>query len=261
MQLDVRGKVALVTAGSKGMGRSIALAFGGEGMRVAISARGQETLESTRGEIEALGAEALAIQGDVSKPADVDAMIATTVKQFGGLDVLVVNAGGPPAKPFVDTADDDWLGAVDLTLLSAVRLIRAALPHLSHSRGSVVTIESISVKQPVRGLLLSNSIRPAVVGLTKTLADELGDQGVRVNNILPGMIMTDRSRDLAAIRSRATGRTVDEIIAETEVGIPLGRYGRPEEVANLALFLASSAASYITGASILCDGGLYRGLF
>jgi 3-oxoacyl-[acyl-carrier protein] reductase len=260
MNLELKGKVALVTAGSKGMGRSIALALAAEGMSVAIAARGHEALDGTRAEIEATGAAAIAIQGDVSKADDIVRIVGQTVERFGRLDVLVVNAGGPPARPFAQTSDDDWQAAAQLTLLSAVRLIRAALPHLSESHGSVITIESISVKQPVPGLILSNSLRPAVVGLTKTLADELGGHSVRFNNILPGMIMTDRSRDLAAGRAKASGSTPEEVIAETERSIPLGRYGRPEEIANLAVFLASSASSYITGASILCDGGLYRGL-
>ncbi|HEV3310078.1 MAG TPA: SDR family oxidoreductase [Chloroflexota bacterium] len=261
MQLDLEGKVALVTAGSKGMGRAIALALADEGVRVAITARGSQALESTAIEVRNRGAEVLAIPGDVSRSEDIETMVNQTVERFGAIDVLLVNAGGPPAKSFVDSSDEDWQQAVELTLLSAVRLIRAALPHLTRSRGSVVTIESISVKQPVRGLLLSNSIRPATIGLIKTLADELGAQGIRLNNILPGMIMTDRSLDLADSRARATGKTRDEIIAETAAGIPLGRYGTPEEIANLAVFLASNASSYITGASILCDGGLYRGLY
>lgn len=261
MQLDLEGKVALVTAGSKGMGRAIALALADEGVRVAITARGREALKSTAVEVRDRGAEVLAIPGDVSRSEDVETMVNQTVQRFGAIDVLLVNAGGPPAKSFVDSSDEDWQKAVELTLFSAVRLIRAALPHLARSRGSVVTIESISVKQPVRGLLLSNSIRPAIIGLIKTLADELGAQGIRLNNILPGMIMTDRSLDLADSRARAIGKTRDEIIAETEAGIPLGRYGTPEEIANLAVFLASNASSYITGASILCDGGLYRGLY
>lgn len=260
MELDLNDRAALVTAGSKGMGRAIALAFAREGMRVAISARGGPALEATHRELLAVPARAIAIQGDVSRAADVTRMVSGAVAEFGGLDVLVVNAGGPPAKPFVDSSDEDWLRAADLTLLSAVRLIRAALPHLTESKGSVVTIESISVKQPVAGLLLSNSLRPAVIGMIKTLADELGPLGVRLNNILPGMIMTDRARDLADGRARSQGRSIESVMAETEAGIPLRRYGTPEEIANLCVFLASRAGSYITGASVLCDGGLYRGL-
>jgi 3-oxoacyl-[acyl-carrier protein] reductase len=261
MQLGLNGKVALVSAGSKGMGRSIALALAAEGMKVAISARGKAALDATAAEVAAKGPGALAIEADVSRAADVDNMVARTVSHFGSLDVLVVNAGGPPARPFVDTSDSDWEEAVNLTLMSAVRSIREALPHLVASRGSVITIESFSVKQPVNGLLLSNALRPGVVGMIKTLADELGEKGVRFNNILPGMIMTDRSIHLAETRARATGQSVDDVIAQTASTIPLRRYGQPEEIANLAVFLASSAASYLTGTSILCDGGLYRGLY
>lgn len=260
MNLELTGKVALVTAGSKGMGRSIALAFAAEGMSVTIAARGQEALDATRVEVERTGFPALAIQADMSNAQDVTRAVSETVERFGRLDVLVVNAGGPPAKPFIDASDEDWQAAVELTLMSAVRLIRDASPHLESSHGSVITIESISVKQPVSGLLLSNSLRPAVIGLTKTLSDELASKGIRFNNILPGMIMTDRARSLAGNRARASGKSVEDVIAETEKSIPLGRYGTPEEIANLAIFLASSASSYITGTSILCDGGLFRGL-
>lgn len=261
MELDLTGKVALVTAGSKGMGRAIARAFAREGMRVAVAARGEEALDAVVSEIAAMGGWAIAIAGDVSKASDVQSMVERTVDALGGLDVLLVNAGGPPARPFTETGDEDWQSAFELTLLSAVRLIRVALPFLSNAQGTVVTIESISVKQPVSGLLLSNAIRPGVVGLVKTLADEIGPRGVRLNNILPGMIMTDRSRHLAEGRARAAGRSAEDVIADTEATIPLRRYGTPEEVANLALFLASPASSYITGCSILCDGGLFRGLF
>ena len=261
MQLDLEGRVGLVMAGSKGMGRAIALAFASEGMKVAIAARGRDGIDETAELARTRKTPLLAIEGDVSRAEDVERIVSTTIDQYGGLDVLVVNAGGPPAGQFVDMSDETWQRAVDLTLLSAVRSIRAALPYLAKTHGSVVTIESISVKQPVRGLLLSNALRPAVVGMVKTLADELGQEGVRLNNILPGMIMTDRSRHLAEIRAEDTGRSVEEIMAETEANIPLGRYGSADEIANLAVFLASNAASYITGTSILCDGGLYRGLF
>jgi 3-oxoacyl-[acyl-carrier protein] reductase len=159
------------------------------------------------------------------------------------------------------TDDGDWHSAVDLNLLSVVRLIRAALPHLEARKGNVITIESIAVKQPVAGLILSNSVRAAVIGLVKTLSDELGPKGVRLNNILPGMIMTDRSRSLAQTRASHEGKTPEQVISETSEAIPLRRYGDPDEIANLAVFLASGAASYITGTSILCDGGLYRGLY
>ena len=260
MNLNLASKTALITAGSKGMGRAIALAFAREGMNVAIAARGMEALEATAADVRATGMDTLAIQGDVSKAGDVEKMVGQTVERFGGIDVLVANAGGPPAKRFDMTDDGDWQAAVDLNLLSVVRLIRASLPHLEARKGNVITIESISVKQPVAGLILSNSVRAAVIGLVKTLSDELGPKGVRLNNILPGMIMTDRSRSLAQTRATNEGKTPEQVISETAQAIPLRRYGDPDEIANLAVFLASEAASYITGTSILCDGGLYRGL-
>jgi 3-oxoacyl-[acyl-carrier protein] reductase len=261
MNLNLASKTALITAGSKGMGRAIALAFAREGMNVAIAARGKEALDATAADIRVTGAQMLAIQGDVAEADDIQKMVAETAGHFGGIDVLVANAGGPPAKQFDMTSEADWQAAVDLNLLSVVRLIRASLPHLEERHGAVVTIESISVKQPVPGLILSNSVRAAVIGLVKTLSDELGPKGVRLNNILPGMIMTDRSRSLAQTRAEAEGKPPDQVISQTAAGIPLRRYGDPEEIANLAVFLASDAASYITGTSILCDGGLYRGLY
>ncbi|HZT97768.1 MAG TPA: SDR family oxidoreductase, partial [Chloroflexota bacterium] len=198
--------------------------------------------------------------GDVTDPADVDRMVRVTVEEFGRLDVLVANAGGPPAKPFESTSDEEWARAFELNLLSTVRLIRSALPHLE-AGSSIITISSISVKQPVSGLVLSNSLRPGGIGLIKTLADELGARGIRLNNILPGMIATDRAIDLAESRAKGEGKTAEEIMKATAEAIPLRRYGSPDEIADLAVFLASDAASYITGTSILCDGGLYRGLF
>jgi 3-oxoacyl-[acyl-carrier protein] reductase len=260
MDLGLTGKRALVTAGSKGIGRAIALGLAREGAKVSICARGQSDLDHTRAELRELQPEAMAVAADVSKMADVSRVVEQTVDAFGGLDILIVNAGGPPAQRFEDSDDGAWQAAFELTLLSAVRLIRLALPHLEASRGSVVTIQSISVKQPVTGLLLSNAMRPAVIGMIKTLADEIGPKGVRLNNVLPGMILTDRSRKLAESRAASSNTTADEIIASTASTIPLGRYGDPEELANLAVFLASERASYLTGLSVLCDGGLYRGL-
>lgn len=250
-----------MAGGSRGLGRSVALALGEEGMRIAIAARELKALQSAASDVERLGVECLPIRGDVTKSEDIRSMVTGTVERFGGIDVLVVNAGGPPSLSFVETNEDAWWSAFELTLMSAVRLIRESLPHLIAAKGNVVTIGSISVKQPIPGLALSNSIRPAVVGLTKTLSEEMAAAGVRFNNILPGMILTDRSRELAEARAKTSRVSSDEIIAETERSIPLRRYGKLEEVANLAVFLASGAASYITGASVLGDGGLFKGSY
>lgn len=260
MQLNLEGKVGLVAAGSQGIGRGVALAFAREGMRVAICARGRTALEAALTEIEDDGAQGVAVEADVTKPSDVSATIERTVERFGGIDVLVTNAGGPPAKTFEETTDEDWQSSFELNLLSAVRLIRASLPYLGEAAGSIVTIGSISMKQPVQGLILSNSIRPGVIGLAKSLSEELSDRGIRINNVLPGFIMTERSRELADARARRSEMSVQDVLSETEKSIPLGRYGTPEEVANLVVFLASSAASYINGVTVLCDGGLYKGL-
>ncbi len=261
MKLGLEGKVALVAAGSKGIGRAISLALAEERVNLAISARGMDSLNRTVSDIKDTGGKAIAIQADVTNSVDVDRMVSETISAFGRLDILVASAGGPPSKGFEATTDEDWSNAVNLNLLSTVRLLRQSLDHLVATRGNVITISSISVKQPVKGLILSNAVRAAGIGLIKTLADELGGRDVRLNNILPGMILTDRARQLAESRANAEGKTAQEIMQATEEAIPLGRYGSPDEIANLAVFLASDAASYITGTSILCDGGLYRGLY
>jgi 3-oxoacyl-[acyl-carrier protein] reductase len=228
---------------------------------VVINGRNEETLRQTAQEIAArTGAEVEPVVGDVTKPEDCRRLIERAVERFGSLYALVTNAGGPPSKAFADLTDEDWRAAFDLTLMSAVRLVREALPHLRQSRGSIVNLTSISVKQPISGLILSNSIRPGVVGLGKTLADDLAKDGVRVNDVGPGLIWTERQRYLTEVRAQNEGISLDEAVSQTEAGIPMRRYGKPEEVANLVVFLCSPAAAYITGSTILVDGGMYKGL-
>jgi 3-oxoacyl-[acyl-carrier protein] reductase len=249
-----------VAASSAGIGRAVAEGFAREGARVVINGRREDALQQTAEHIRSLGAEVEAVPGDVADPAVCSQLVERAVERFGRLDALVNNAGGPPSKPFDELTDDDWQSAINLTLMSVIRLTRAALPYLRESRGSIVNITSIVVKQPDARLLLSNTIRPSVIGLEKSLARELARSGVRLNDVGPGHIWTDRQRYLSGVRAEAEGVSIEEIARRGEADIPMGRYGSPEELANLVVFLCSRAASYITGQTILVDGGLYRGL-
>ena len=259
MDLGLRGKVALVTAGSKGMGRACALGLAAEGARVAICARGEADLAAAADEIRAkTGAGVLALPADVTRAADVERLVAATCDRLGPVDVLVANAGGPPRGTFGELDDAQWLGAFELSLLSTVRLIRAVLPGMRQRRwGRVITIQSSSVKQPIPGLLLSNAVRPGVAGLMKTLAAEAGRDGVLVNTVCPGRILTERLLSGAAAQKLSR----EQFLERQSADIPLGRVGTPEEFANVVVFLASDKASYVTGVALQVDGGLIRGLF
>lgn len=260
MDLGLTGKVAVVAASSAGIGRATAQAFAREGARVVINGRREDVLRATAAEIAATGAEVEAVVSDLTDAEGCELLVRRAVDRFGGIDALVTNAGGPPSKLFAEITDDEWHAAFDLTMMSGVRLMRAALPYLKSSRGSIVNITSISVKQPIPGLALSNSIRPGVVGLGKTLADELAAEDVRVNDVGPGSVWTDRQEYLVRTRAERKGTSVEAEIAQIEQAIPMKRLGTPEEVANLIVFLCSPAAGYITGSTILVDGGAYKGL-
>jgi 3-oxoacyl-[acyl-carrier protein] reductase len=262
MDLQLTGKVALVTAASKGLGKATAQQFAREGAKVAICAR-SEIVDKAAAEIEKeTGTEVLAVRADVTQQADIERVINATVEKFGGLDILVTNAGGPPAGTFDDTDLAAWEAAVNLNLLSAVRLIQYALPHLRKSTASaILTITSTSTKQPVKNLVLSNSIRLAVIGLTKTLSQELGSDRIRVNSILPGWTYTERVEELISARTAKSGQTKEAEIASINAGVPLGRMGTPEEFANVAVFLCSPAASFVNGVMLQVDGGLNQGTF
>jgi 3-oxoacyl-[acyl-carrier protein] reductase len=258
MDLGLRGKTALVTAASKGMGKACALGFGAEGARVAMCARTESDLRAAAGEVRAkTGAEVLAIPGDVTRAADVTAIVGRVTEAFGGVDVLVANAGGPPRGTFDEMSDEQWTAAFELSHLSVVRLVREVLPSMRRRKwGRIITIQSTSVKQPIEGLLLSNGVRPGVAGLMKTLASEVGGDNILVNTVCPGRILTDRL--LAG--ARQTGETREAFLAKRSTDIPLGRVGTAEEFANVVLFLASEKASYVTGVVVQVDGGLVRGL-
>ncbi len=258
MDLGLKGKVALVTAASKGIGRACAMALAAEGARVAICSRTEADVKEAGDAIRIrTGADVLAMPADVTRAADIDELMRRTTAAFGGIDVLVANAGGPPRGDFAELTDEQWTQAFELSMLSTVRLVRAVLPSMRARRwGRIITVQSSSVKQPIAGLLLSNALRPGVAGLMKTLATEVGKDNILVNTVCPGRIMTDRF----VSGHRQMGKTVEEYLALTSKEVPLGRIGTPEEFANMVVFLASERASYVTGATLQVDGGLIRGL-
>lgn len=263
MDLRLKDRVAFVAGASKGLGAATARQLAREGARVAINARDAARLEATAHTIRAeTGAEVLPVAGDVTVAADIERAIAETVGQFGGLDIVVTNSGGPPSGGFTDFDDAGWQAAIDLQFMSVVRLIRAALPHLRQSSApSVLTITSISVKQPISNLILSNSIRMAVIGLTKSLALDLGAAGVRCNSILPASTSTDRIQNLFRDRAARAGTTIEAEMHKAAADTALGRIADPEEFANVAAFLCSPAASYLTGVMLTFDGGLYKAVY
>lgn len=263
MDLGLKDKVALVAAASRGLGKAAALELAREGAKVAICARTEATLRAAATEIEqTTGSEVLAVVADVSKADDIERLVQATVDRFGRLDILVSNAGGPPPGYFHDLSDDAWYTAVELTLMSAVRLCRAAIPHMQKNDwGRIVNITSVSVKQPIDSLLLSNALRAGVVGLAKTLSHQYASDGITINSVCPGWTLTDRVADLNAARARAQGISVEEAERQVTANIPVGRLGQPEELAALITFLASERAGYITGTAIQVDGGYVKGLF
>lgn len=262
MNLGLEGRVAFVAAGSKGLGRAIAEELAAEGAEVAICARGEEALGETAAVIgRSTGREVLALAGDVSDPATVERMIAATIARFGRIDILVTNAGGPPSGRFDSLTPEMWQAAVDLTLMSVVNLARGVVPGMKERGwGRVINVTSIAVKQPVDGLMLSNSLRSGVTGFARTLANEVAPLGITVNNILPGYTRTDRVERLSAATAEREGISREAALAKWESEIPMGRLGEPREFAALAAFLASDRASYVTGQSIAVDGGWIRGL-
>jgi 3-oxoacyl-[acyl-carrier protein] reductase len=262
MDLQLSGKTALVTAASKGLGRATAMQLAAEGARVMISSRGEEQLAATAAAIrDATGAEVASVAADVSKSDDLDRLLAEAERRLGGIDVLVNNAGGPRPGGFDALDDAAWQEAFELNLLSSIRLFRGVLPHMRAQRsGRIVTIASSSTKQPIDNLMLSNTYRVALVGLAKSLSIEVAPDGVLINTVGPGRIATDRVASLDATRAEQSGTTVEQVRAQTEKGIPLGRYGTAEEFAKVVAFLVSGANTYLTGQSLLVDGGMVRAL-
>jgi len=263
MDLGIRGKVAIVLAASKGLGRACAAALAAEGVNLVIGARNQQVLEEAARQIErTTGSKVLAVPTDVTKAEELVRIADNALREFGHIDILVNNAGGPPAGNFEAFSDEQWQAAFELNLLSAVRMIRLVLPSMrAQGSGRIINIVSTSVKQPIDNLLLSNSIRPGIIGLAKSLSLELAPANITINNVCPGRILTDRIRQLERIDEKVQqGMSEEEILQKSAQGIPMRRLGRPKEVGALVAFLASQQAAYITGTTIQVDGGQTRSI-
>lgn len=260
MDLGLRGARVLVTAASQGLGAATARRFSLEGALVVINSRSLGELQETAAAINAeSGNPVYTLAADLSDEAAVPRLVRNAADMINGLDILVTNAGGPPGGSFTDFDLEAWEKATRLTLLSAVGLVRAALPFLRQSeRAAILAVVSASAKQPSKNMILTNAIRPAVVGLMKTLSQELAADSIRANSILPGSINTARQADVLEARARKNGTTVEEERSRAAADIPLGRFGTPEEFANAAVFLCSPAAGFINGVALPVDGGRIR---
>ena len=263
MDLGIAGRVALVAASSKGLGRAVAEELAAEGTHLVMCARGEEALAEAVASADGCGpGEVLGLPADLSDPAQVAALTDAALERFGRVDILVNNAGGPPAGPFEAHGAAAWRDAIRLNLGSALQLTRALLPGMKErSWGRILNITSVAVKEPVDGLILSNSVRAAVTGFAKSLSNEVAGFGVTVNNVLPGFTRTARLEQLARVQAQAGGISEEEVEAGWNAAIPAGRVGEAREFAAVVAFLASERASYVTGVSVAVDGGRTRALF
>jgi|SRR5579864_3137213 len=262
MDLGLKGRGVIVAASSQGIGRATAEAFAREGAQVAMCARTAKTLLAAADQIRiTTGAEIFAEPLDVTDSAGVQHFVEQVGKRFGRIDVCVTNAGGPPAKSFLSIAPDEWRKAVEMNFMSVVHLAKAVIPYMQRHRwGRIITITSVTVKQPVAELIMSNAVRAAVVGLVKSLSNEFGKDGILVNNVAPGYTATERLGELAGVRALAAGTTPEQILAAWAAEIPARRLGDPQDIADVIVWLASERAAYVTGQTVLADGGIYRGL-
>lgn len=260
MDLGLKGKIALVAASSKGLGYGVAKALAENGAKVSLCSRSEEAVTATAKSLaDDYGVDTLATACDVRNPDDIQAWVDKTVQAWGKVDCLLVNAGGPPAKVFKEITDDEWQAAFELTLMSSVRMIRATIPHMTDG-GSILTVTSSSIKEPIPRLGLSTIMRSGVMGLVKTLADELAEDGIRVNNLIPGRIDTDRVAQLDENTSNKLGISIEEVQKRSIARIPMGRYGNIDDFGAAGAFLLSPAASYISGATLRVDGGAMRSI-
>jgi 3-oxoacyl-[acyl-carrier protein] reductase len=261
MDLGLKGRVAIVTGSSQGIGKAIALGLAQEGVRVSICARNEKQLDETAKEMRlATGIEAFAVPTDLTKEDDIRRLVAKTAEAFGRIDILINNTGGPPSATFLETSEHHWRDAVNLLLLSVVTSCLEVIPHMQeHQWGRIINMTSFAAKQPANRLALSNAVRAGILGLSKTLANELAQYGILVNAVCPGWTITKRVEELARTDAKSSNKTPEEIIKAWESQIPLKRLAQPSEIANLVVFLASERASYMTGTVIQVDGGYTKG--
>ncbi len=261
MDLGLAGKKAFIGGSSRGLGFAAARMLVQEGCDVAINGRDLESLEEASRTLQKINqGKVVTIPGDLADPTLPSNLIPSAAEQLGGLDILITNTGGPPTGTFESFGEETWQRAIDLSFMSHVRMIKEALPYLRDSQhASVLTVTSYSVKQPIPNLILSNSIRSATIGLTKSLALELGSDGIRFNSILPAYTETERVLELIRDQARKNNRTIEEQKQQVSSASSLGRMGKPEEFGKAAAFLVSPAASYLTGVMLTVDGGMYKG--
>lgn len=261
MDLNLTGKTALVIASSQGLGRAVAEQLVKEGANVMLTSRDEEKLKGVADELNALGAgKAAYCRADITKVEDIQNVVQAARDTFGRIEILINNAGGPPGGTFEQLTDEDWMKAFELTLLSYIRVTREVLPDLKQGGGRIVNIASSSIKQPIPGLVLSNTFRTGIVGFAKTLSMELAPYNVLVNTVAPGRIATDRLVYLDELNAQRQGVSREEIQQQMEANIPLGRYGEPEEFARVIAFLVSGANTYVTGSALLVDGGMVKSI-
>lgn len=259
MNFGLEGKVAMIAAASKGIGRASALALAAEGCSISICARNSAALDATRSELER-AARVVASRVDIGSRQEIVRWYEETIGQFGRVDILVTNTGGPPVARFDELSDEQWLSGVDTTLMNVVRLTRLVLPGMKERRwGRIIHLTSLVAKQPIDELTISSTLRAGLSGLTKTMANQFGPDNITVNAVLMGHIMTDRQEHLASIEGPALGLSREEYLSKVASEVPLRRIGQPSEVGSVVAFLASETASYISGVSIPVDGGLIRG--
>jgi 3-oxoacyl-[acyl-carrier protein] reductase len=259
MDLQLQGKTALVIASSQGLGKAIAEELIKEGANVMITSRNREKLQAVQKELSECGKGNVEyVQADITKKEDIQHLVQKTIEAFGSIDILINNAGGPPAGTFDSITDEDWQYAFELNLLSYIRIIREVLPYMRKLGGKIINIASSSIKEPIPGLILSNTFRLGIVGLTKTLAQELAKDNILINTVAPGRIATERVAFLDQVNAEKLGITKEEVENRMKSTIPLGRYGKPEEFAKVVAFLVSEANTYMTGQSFLIDGGMVK---
>ncbi len=262
MDLGLRGKIAVVCASSEGLGKASALALAKEGAKLVICSRREKSIRETARQIHELtGSEVHAVEADVGKPSDISKVVKEATDKFGTVHILVNNAGGPPTGDIFTLSDEQWQKAHDLTLMSMVRMTREVLPLMIEQKwGRIISITSFVAKQPADELMLSASIRPGILGLSKILSNQYAKDNITINTICPGNIFTKRQEELSKTRASSKQMSVEDFIASQTKNIPAGRYGKPEEIGEIVAFLASERASYISGVNLLVDGGLTKGI-